>query len=272
MSTLGTDPGQLLNLNFLPEGYLRIRERRNIQRRQMKIVFLFFLVVGFCTWFQLDRRHQIIRERDQAVDSLGTLTKNLQSPLALRQELSQLDCKADMLTMLRLRNLPTQIYGILEETRPPEVRLLKLKLSYSKSRESLISMRPVATPPETPGLSVQSERDRLQIDLERIQSLVNNRQQEMRLEGVAPNDLQVAAFLGRLRRHEMCQEVRLEYTDRLESVSSAESRRFSIQVLLRMPFSVIEEGEKGVVMQRSSEVDSARTAISTTLAKHGVSR
>jgi len=134
MSIQGVDNENLLNINLLPEEFIRERIRRRNNRQQRRTAILFLLIVGICSWQHFERSRLLQIERDHTVQSVGQITSQLQSPVGSRAELDALEAKASLITFLRVRGLPTQVFHMLDETRPDDVILSTLKLSRTTAR------------------------------------------------------------------------------------------------------------------------------------------
>lgn len=239
MSIQGVDNENLLNINLLPEEFIRERIRRRNNRQQRRTAILFLLIVGVCSWQHSERSRRLQIERDHTVQSVGQITSQLQSPAGSRAELDALEAKASLITFLRVRGLPTQVFRMLDETRPEDVILSTLKLSRSTARNkppriaNNIPPTPAQTP--TPG--------GIQQDLSKLEQEAREHRQELRLEGDAPDDLAVARFLGKLRRYPLCEEVKLEFTDSQQTGDDPAGRRFAIVVTLKSPLEIFDRAQ-----------------------------
>ncbi|MCA9094202.1 MAG: hypothetical protein KDA68_11985, partial [Planctomycetaceae bacterium] len=152
MSIQGIDNENLLNINLLPEEFIRERIRRRNNRQQRRTALFFLLIVGLCSWQHFERSRRLQVERDHTVQSVGQITSQLQSPAGSRAELDALEAKASLITFLRVRGLPTQVFHMLDETRPENLILSTLKLSRSTARNKppRIANNLPSTPAQTP--------------------------------------------------------------------------------------------------------------------------
>lgn len=239
MSIQGIDNENLLNINLLPEEFIRERIRRRNNRQQRGTAILFLLIVGVCSWQHFERSRRLQIERDHTVQSVGQITSQLQSPAGSRAELDALEAKASLITFLRVRGLPTQVFHMLDETRPENLILSTLKLSRSTARNkpSRITNNLPPTPSQTP------VPEGIQKDLAKLEREAREHRQELRLEGDAPDDLAVARFLGKLRRYPLCEDVKLEFTDSHPTGDDSASRRFAIVVTLKSPLEIFDKAQ-----------------------------
>ena len=84
MSIRGIENIDLLNINLLPEDFLRERTSRRNIRKQRRTAALFLIIVGLCSWQHYERGSRLLLERDQTVNSVGQITGQLQNPVASR--------------------------------------------------------------------------------------------------------------------------------------------------------------------------------------------
>lgn len=237
MSIQGNDGGDLLSLNLLPADFVRNRIRRRNHQRLKRMVAVFLVIVCSCSWLRLDHARRFLGERDQVVESVGQLSQHLQSPQAARNELVQLETKAHLVTLLRVRSLPTQVFSMIHHSRPPELQLSLLKLIRV---DSASSPAPLGNNP-LPGTTPPPEQSKVQRDLEALRKRSREERRQIRIEGLAPDDRSVAGFLGKLRRHPLSEDVRLEYTDRVETGTEMPLRKFALVISLKSPFQLFQE-------------------------------
>lgn len=237
MRIRGIDGNQHLNLNLIPEDYIRDRIRRRNNLHQRRTAALFLVIILVCSWTLVERSRKISVERDDTVLSVGRITNQLRDPVTTSSDLEKLESKASLITCLRLRGFPSQVFHMLERTRPDDLLFTTLKLSHSEvsdksQRPELVDAQRLSSIPSSSGISR---------DLEQIRRELGVRRQGIQIEGEAPDDLSVADFLGKLRRDPLCADVKLDFTDHLEGSDSHPSRRFAVKVRLKSPLELLNE-------------------------------
>lgn len=258
MSIQGIDNHDLLNINLLPEDFVQERIRRRNNRHQRRTAGLFLIIVAICSWQHFDRSHRLLQERDQTLQSVGQITQQLQDPALSRTELEALEARASLITFLRVRGLPSQVFRMLDKTRPEEVLLTSMKISQvTPSKNSAVPNRN-SLPQDD---ATKSQTTGIHRDLQQLQQETRDRHQEIRLEGEAPDDLTIAAFFGKLRRYPLSEDVKLEYTDDIEGKDNESGRRFAIVISLKSPLQMLQEAGPDVPRVATNDLPESPPAV-----------
>ncbi len=189
-------------IDFLPE---RLKAKRSLRRRIIRQVYLLVLVaIGLVVWGYLSRERvadargelALLRERSAGFDRLLVDKARLQkeqTELLIKERISkQLGSRIDVLDVL----------GELERILPPRVSLLSLNL------DGVQVQLHAGRPGRFGGLArtLSGERGAASATVNRLQLVIR---------GIAPNDVDIAIFIGHLSASRIFEDVRMGYCKNL---------------------------------------------------------
>ncbi len=213
----------MLNINFVPDDYVQNGESR---RTNLMYLVLFAVVMA-----ALGGSFMTIKIRQRACNAKESLanTKMAKMQEAIKQfEELQTKRKAMMKTALTtaelLEPVPRSILlASLTNNLPTGVSLLKLELVQKKPKQS---RRPAATSKYQAARAVKSAEDQMKLAPEKLLETYID------IGGMAPSDLQLSAYIERLKNSSLLDNVALveskEYT-----IEDTTYREFKLTAMLR---------------------------------------
>jgi Tfp pilus assembly protein PilN len=189
-------------IDFLPPWYPQHRRHRQIVILESWVLAV--LVVGFGVWVTLSRRN--VRAAEATVARLQdrlahtqTEQKSLDEQLTLKKEL---ETRQRLIASLGFPVEMTRILKTIEGVMPNEMSLLDINCD---TVEQVREVRPLTAPTAVRGGSQQPREKYM------------DRRLNVRLVGVAPNDLDLARFLAGLSTVPVFEQVALTYArDKLD--------------------------------------------------------
>ncbi len=202
-------------LEFLPEWYPRLRRRKRLVVLQTYMAIV--LAVGLGGWLLLCGRNIRAKEASVAklrVELLGTdlRLKKLDDLLVLRKQMQAQD---HVIRELGLHVEVTRMLNAIEAAMPNEMSLLGMTFDIEESAKSAISsLARGRQSSDTPAAAL-------------------DRRLRVRLTGVAPTDVDLASFLGRLGSYPFLDQIAMTYA-REKSDSGHIMREFEVGFSLNL--------------------------------------
>lgn len=215
-------------IDFLPKSYhdRRQRRHRSLWRQGMLSIVALLVVAG--VWGQKQRLKRLDQDRIQLLAQAQAMQSQTSEAAALRREIEQLDARANVRALVRLRVPATRILAAVTESLPAFVALAELRTAWEPDQPpAQRSTKGAAAASAGGSRPAASELELLR------QELVQNRL-TVSLVGTAPDDVAIAAFLTALGRSSVFEEVRLVYAVE-EHERGYSRRRFDIKLRVRRP-------------------------------------
>ena len=197
------------DIDFLPLSYKHDRQRRQkrISRRITLVVFLALIVAGTIqqrkTQSRLQARSVVLKTE------AGRLVAQIGNPQPTRDEIRRLDVRAELITRLRLCVSPTRVLQAVASSLPQYVSLTRCNLVQADVAHRNAREKPKSSNTPPPNSKSPGERD--------LEKLIEEAQKTaivVTLEGLAPDDMAVSAYLGALQKTNLFDEIHLAYSDR----------------------------------------------------------
>lgn len=219
-------------INFLPESFVRMRRAK--KRVMREILLVAFVAMGMAAWFTLERR------------TLGELTAHaealeLQSSQATQDdETLELQAKYNNLARQHVANRQMvcpvsspQLLATIASLTPPQVALRSLELkdkgltawmAWSQEQKRLKELAE-----SNKGKSKRSKgAQRKPNPSTAVSPLL-----VVQVQAVAPSDVEITDFVGRITQHPLFDNVKLHYT-RSTTVGDYSARGFSLEMNVRL--------------------------------------
>lgn len=227
----------LQHIDFLPAAYRQARERRkkNLWRNCALVTgTVFTIVVGVHEHRSLQ---QLRATRDRLQQQAETLEKQLRDPSEWQRHIVQLDARANLITLLRLRPRATPILNAVVHSLPQFVSISDLRITREEISNATPSSQSVGG--AVLGAAANSEEDtrsKTEHDVERLHKKRRGLAVFVLVGGVAPNDVAISGYLAALAETRLFDDVELLYTDR-HIHRDLTLRKFEIRLRLRGPYS-----------------------------------
>lgn len=223
-------------IDFLPASYHRRRQLRQttLWRRGALAAFLALIVLGVI--HQQTTRRALQEKKQKLAAQAASMLAQLSTPQELKERLTRLDARAELLANLRLRVPPTRILAIVSGCRPKFVTLTELRIA----REELAAGRDSEPDNRTEESAETSRQTPEQRDLQQLKSRRDRSALFVTLNGLAPDDVAIAAYLSALAKTGVFHDAQLLFTDRFE-IRGNVLRRFGI----RLQVATAERGAPG---------------------------
>ena len=212
----------MLNINFVPDDYIQSNESR---RTNLMYLVLFAVVMAALggSFATIRIRRQAVRAKEKLVNTKMT---HLQKAIQQFEDL-QTRRKAMMKTALTtaqlLEPVPRSIVlASLTNSLPPGVSLAKLDLIQKESKQAA---RPV---PANKYQAARAEKTADQTEVSREQLLETH----IGIQGMAPSDLQVAAYIERLGASSLLENVAL-VESKEHKIEDTTFREFKLTAMLK---------------------------------------
>lgn len=227
----------MLNINFVPDDYIQNNESR---RTNLMYLVLFAVVMAALggSFATIRIRRRAVRAKEKIVN---TRTAQIQEAIRQFEEL-QTKRKAMMKTALTTAQLlepvpRSVVLASLTNNLPSGVSLLKLNLIQKESKQV------VRASPANKYQAARAEKAEAQTNVSREKSLETH----IDIEGMAPSDLQVAAYIERLGMSSLLGNVAL-VESKERKIEDTTFRDFKLTAML-----------KSDVQLTKDDVDSIRT-------------
>jgi len=216
------------DIDFLPASYRKQQEgrRRTVWRRAALAAFLMLFVTGIAGQRQVRRQLEVRRATLQRTAERMTL--QLGNPQLLQDEITRLDRRANLLTLLQLQPRASRVLSTVTGALPQYVSLTDLSLR--SELIALSSTRPGRTAPA--GKKDTPAKPPEELDCERLQKEMQERGLVVSISGIAPHDLAIAAYLSQLKKSELFSDIALQYTDQ-HLIDDQQFRRFAARLTVR---------------------------------------
>lgn len=207
------------NMSFLPEDYL---ERRVARRTNIVCLTLFAVVMAgvVTTFFVTSRQRAEIQTLHAEVNNrFAEAARKLEQLEELQARKKQMLRKAQVTSVLVERVPRTFLMAELINHMPAPLSLLDMELGTKVLRQ-------------TPKPLTAMQRRQQQIkDEQESQIEVPETRVTLRLVGVAPTDVQVAQFMTALSKHNLFEDLTLQYSEQTE-IEEREMRKFGVEMTL----------------------------------------
>jgi len=212
------------NSSFLPEDYLEKR----IARRTNAICLTLFVVVMIgvvAAWFVTGRQYQEVRKQRAAVKSeLADKAKMLDKVEELTKQRETMKQKARVTSALVEKVPRDRMLAELINHMPPTMGLLKVGLKTE-------AVKSTARPATSMEREKTSRRDKAVRADEPAEVQIQPTVVGLSIVGLAPTDVEVAAFMQAVSSHELFSDVNLKFSEQT-LVLEQPVRRFSIDMTI----------------------------------------
>lgn len=208
-------------INFLPADYVQQRTRRyRLYRRSILLVLAVACLCGW--WYTQNHRTQALRDyaafMEEQVEDARTQIDQMKT---LQQELRTLNKQQRIHDELALPVSHTQIMATISELMPDTVGLVNMEMTTHRpaptGKENDASPGRRGTRQASSGTSASAERNEL----------------EIRLRGVAPDDMAVANFAAALNDHTLFSAVTI-HASRSTQYRDMYARDFQLSLVIRL--------------------------------------
>ena len=220
-------------IDFLPTCYWQMRHRRKkkVWRQAVLVVFLSMIVVG--TLQQRHIRANLEAKRTRIQNQANQMTAHLENADALRQQIHQLDAKANLVANLRVAVRPTRILATVTNSRPEYVTLTELHMSY----DDLAKKTPAKSRSQASQDGQDASTNELAEELD-LKERAKTRGQTalfVDLKGIAPDNVAISSYLDALEQSGLFDEVEWINTDEYDDPNEYQLRSFEFHLRVKKP-------------------------------------
>jgi hypothetical protein len=220
-------------INFLPQSFIRLRARKRRVLRESLLVVV--VVVGMGVWYAFAQRGlQALVESAQGVQAQVATGEQDEEAKRLHARYVELARQCDAIRQLVSSVNASQVLATIASVTPPSVAVRVLELN-DKGLDVW-----AAKTKERDHRKAQEEANKARGNTSKTKkaaagsgSKFDPPIMEIKLEAVAPGDVQITDFVGRLTQHPLFGNVKLYYT-RSTTVGEFAARQFSVQMEVRL--------------------------------------
>lgn len=216
------------NTSFLPEDYLekRAARRTNIVCMTLFAVVMFGLVAAFAVSSRQDA--EVRQQHRQVTAEFEEAARRIEQLEQLQQQKQQMLHKAQVTSVLVERVPRSLLMAELINHMPPTLSLIEMNLDTQVLRTT--------TRPRT---AIQREQQRLNEQAAEQEGRIEVPETELTVNmiGVAPTDVEVAQFMTALGRHEMFDDVNLQFSEQT-TIDEQTMRQFRIEMRVNQEIDV----------------------------------
>ena len=213
-----SNPNQL---SFLPDDYLerKARRRANILCGVLAVVVLGIIVSAFQYMEKITKAVQV--KYDAVEKQYTDAARRIEKVNQMRAQQQQVVRRAELAASLVEKVPRSNILAEFVQAMPPGLSLLNLMM---ESRERAGAIPPSMTAFEQKKAALEGRTANLPIAPKTFDVF-------LKLEGIAPTDLQVGDFMEKLKRSTLFREVNLIYTEAYTPVAKTTSNQKSEEVI-----------------------------------------
>ncbi len=236
------------DIDFLPEEYKARCEQRRRQfwRRVVLVCMLLGIVVGW--WQQRTRRLELEARRDQLQAEAAATLARLGSPDRLKRQLERRNTEANLIALLKLRPSFSRVLKALVAALPSYVSLTECTLDLTESGSRDLAARPPTTSGNQDAKA--QRRSPAEQDLSELRETLRRQQLQATVQGLAPDDLAVYAYIRALLETGLFEKVQLAYTEAYE-YGEYRLRSFKLLAVARRP--ALADGVERKTKPRANE-------------------
>jgi len=215
------------NMSFLPDDYLA---RRKDRRTNLICMTLFVIVMGGVVgaYYVTDRKRAEIRDRHQEVSAeFQKAAERIEQVNELQKRKKEMVRKAKITAVLIERVPRSIIMAELINNMPTSLSLTELELETKIVRAQPTARTALEKAKEQAKKKALAGKDSLKEEELKVQPTVV----EMRMQGLAPTDVQVAQFMTALQRSELFEDVSLIFSEHTQ-IEKEPMRKFRIDMVL----------------------------------------
>lgn len=233
----------MVNINFVPDDYIRSNESKRTNLIYI-ILFAVVMVALLGSFFTIKYRKKMLNNRERILDSELALRKEeIKKVQQLQDRRNQMWNRALITADLIEPVSKSLLLASLTNNLPNGVSLLKLNLI---QKESKGQSQYAASTAATKYQSIKDSIDEVSIE---ARSPEKGLETHIDIDGIAPSDLEVAAYIERLGNSELITNVALIESREFEaknskSKSSQKFRHFKLTAMLNNNFELKAEDVK----------------------------
>ncbi len=235
----------MININFVPDDYVR-----NNESKRMNLIYIFLFVVVMValsgSFFTIKYRKKMLNDREKFIDGeLAQRKEEIKKVKQLQDRRNQMWSRALITAELIEPVSKSLLLASLTNNLPNGVSLLKLNLIQKESKG------PSRFAASTAATKYQSLKDSGAKSSVETQSLEKGLETHIDIEGIAPSDLEVAAYIERLGNSLLITNVALIESREFEaknskSESSQKFRHFKLTAMLDNNVELTAEDVKSI--------------------------
>ncbi len=220
------------HIDFLPDSYRQSKQlqQKQVWRRGVLAVFMGIVVLG-----GLGQQEMILRlkqRRNHVRSNVTRLTAQIESTDELQAKKAHLESVADLVTVLRVRVLPSSVLHTMIEQLPPYVSITRLRSEVKQK-----APKPNAASVKASKSTDATDGPPYEIDLKALRERRALQNVSIQLKGIAPDDQSISLFLSRLLATGLFEDVTLLFTDR-QTYRDDTIRSFEMSLRVKQPGSI----------------------------------
>jgi Tfp pilus assembly protein PilN len=216
----------MANINFVPDDYVQNNESRRTNLMYL-VLFLLVMVALGGSFMIIKVRQRALNAKEQLVDSKLSKAEEVIQQFEELQTKRKATMKAAAATAELLEPVPkTILLAALTNNLPSGVSLLRLNLVQKEPKDSIARRRAKPTSKYKSAQAGKSTANQPEIPRERLLET------HIDIEGIAPSDLQLAAYIGHLRNSTLLDNVALVETKE-EKIDDTPFRQFKLVAMLK---------------------------------------
>ncbi len=224
------------HIDFLPAAYRQTRrhQHRKVSRRFVLVVFLGMIIAG--TWQQRHIQARLQGQRDRLRNQAARMSARLDDADKVRQQIDELEIKANLITRLRVRVPSTRLLAAMTECLPTYVRITQCRSTFSSfENKSAGKSADHAEPAAEAEAEAETEAPLAEAtDLKMLHERDKQTALFVSLSGVAPDDVAISHYIQNLELTNLFDEITLLYTDQLK-FQEQRLRSFEMRIRVKKP-------------------------------------
>jgi Tfp pilus assembly protein PilN len=218
----------MVNINFVPDDYVQSNESRRTNLLYLVLLAVVMAVLGG-SFVTIKLRQRVFNAKEKLINNKITQIQQAISQFEELQTKRKEMMKAALTTAQLIEPIPKSILlASLTNNLPPGVSLLRLYLIQKEPKRNPASRESKVSSSEPTNKYQAAQHDKDQLNTSKEQSL----ETYMDITGTAPSDLQVAAYIERLSKSNLLQNVALVESKEYK-IEEATFRQFKLTAMLR---------------------------------------
>jgi Tfp pilus assembly protein PilN len=226
----------MLNVNFVPDDYVKSSENR--RTNLMYLVLLAVVMTGlFGSFITIKMRQQAVRDKEKYLSKKAVEAQDAIEQFEALQAKRKVMLKTALTTAELLEAIPRSVLlASLTNNLPPGVSLLKLNVV---QKEPKVTNNPVATSKYKAAQDKKAANEAKESPEKLLKTYMD-------IEGIAPSDLQVAAYIEQLSVSTLLENVALVESKEHKKDDDTTYRKFKLTAMLRKDVQLSSEDIEGI--------------------------
>jgi Tfp pilus assembly protein PilN len=243
---------KMVNINFIPDDYIRNNESRRINLICIALLSIILVAIGGA-FGAIRMRQRTLNIREASIDTDLTKKKGQIKTIDQLQKQRNTMWSTALMTVELIDPVPkSMLLASLTNSLPKGVSFLRLSLiqkeqaANSQQQKNAANKYEAMKDKEKTAAAVRSSKEKM------LDTQIN-------IEGVAPSDIEVAAYIEQLSRSALLTDVALVESVQMPNKSSKQDsqegkmRRFKLSALLRKDIQITEKDVEQIAYNSGAE-------------------